>query len=553
MHHRARVVALLAATTIVPAACAPRPAGSRAEPGYAESAGAAARYRNPIIHADYSDPDVIRVGDDFWMTASSFGSVPALPILHSRDLVHWRIVNHAIPRMPPEFDVPQHGNGVWAPSIRHHDGQFWIYWGDPDRGIYMVKTRDPLGAWEPPVLVHAAKGWIDPTPLWDDDGEAYLVHAFARSRAGIKHRLVVNRMSADGTRLLDEGTLVFMDSAAHPTAEGPKFHKRDGWYWILAPAGGVATGWQLAMRSRSPLGPYEARVVLAQGSTAVNGPHQGAWVELKGAEHWFVHFQDAGAYGRIVHLQPMTWRDGWPVIGDDADGDGTGQPVAEHPMPDVGRAYPPVAPQTSDEFDGPRLGLQWQWAGNPRPDWYTLTAQRGMLTLRPQPLPAATTNLWVVPNLLLQKLPARAFTAMTRVASTTGLAVGEQAGIVMLGRDYAYVALRHTATGYEIVQARVMDAEADAAAEASVVVASVDPPIHLRVTVSDGALCQFAWSADGIRYTPIGAPFTAREGRWIGAKVGLFATRPAHSRTGGAADFDFFHVTTGSDSLAASR
>ena len=283
-------------------------------------------YRNPVIFADYSDPDVIRVGSDFYLTSSSFESVPALPILHSRDLVHWRIINHAVRRLGPDFDAPQHGNGVWAPSLRFHDGWFYIFYGDPDRGIYMVRTRDIRGRWNQPVLIKEAKGWIDPCPLWDDDGNAYLVHAFANSRAGIKSVLHVNRMAPDGTALIDEGTLVFDGHANHPTIEGPKFYKRDGWYYIFAPAGGVPTGWQTVLRSRSPLGPYEDRIVMNQGRTSVNGPHQGGWVA---ARQWrqLVHaLSGSRRGGRVVHLQPMTWRaDGWPVIGDDADGDGIGR------------------------------------------------------------------------------------------------------------------------------------------------------------------------------------------------------------------------------------
>src|SRR5688500_2023169 len=272
------------AVLIALAACASPAAGQAWSPDAGDG-----RYRNPIIFADYSDPDVIRVGGDFYMTSSSFGSLPALPILHSKDLVHWTIINHAIPRFPDAaFDAPQHGNGVWAPSLRYHDGWFWIFYGDPDRGIYRVRTRDIRGAWEPPVLVHAARGWIDPAPLWDDGGNAYLVHAFARSRSGIKHVLHVNRMTPDGTRLLDEGTQVFMDSIAHPTMEGPKFYKRNGWYYIFAPAGGVPTEWQTVLRSRHVYGPYEDRIVLAQGSTAINGPHQGGWVETPGGEDWFI-------------------------------------------------------------------------------------------------------------------------------------------------------------------------------------------------------------------------------------------------------------------------
>ena len=499
----------------------------------------AGRYKNPIIFADYSDPDVIRVGEDFYMTASSFGSVPGLPILHSRDLVHWRLINHAVRRLGADFDAPQHGNGVWAPSIRYHDGAYYIYYGDPDRGIFMVKTRDIRGAWDAPVLVKAAKGWIDPCPLWDDDGNAYLVHAFANSRAGIKSVLHVNRLSSDGTRVLDEGTLVFDGHEHHPTIEGPKFYKRDGWYYIFAPAGGVPTGWQAVLRSRNVLGPYKDRIVLAQGRTAVNGPHQGAWISLKNGDDWFIHFQDRDAYGRIVHLQPMAWRaDDWPVIGADADSDGTGEPVLASRMPRVGRRYPAEVPQTSDEFNSTRLGLQWQWQGNDQPGWYSLAAHRGLLRLNAQPLPSDGANLWMVPSLLLQKLSAPAFTASTAVS--LGGSGDETAGLVVFGTDYAYVALRRSGAVTDIVQARASDAPKGEREQVGAPVRVNSRSVHLRVTVSDSALCRFAYSVDGRSWTSFGEPFKARKGRWVGAKVGLFAVSAVGKST--SADFAFFRV-----------
>ena len=227
-------------------------------------------YQNPIIHADYSDPDVTRVGDDFYMIASSFNAAPGLPILHSRDLVNWKIIGHALKRQPP-FDVyakPQHGNGVWAPAIRFHEGEFYIYYPDPDYGIYLVKAKHPSGPWSEPLLIKEAKGWIDPSPLWDADGKAYLVSAMAASRSGIKSILVVSRMSTDGTKVLDDGVLVFDGHDKHPTVEGPKLYKRNGYYYIFAPAGGVEIGWQLVLRSKSIYGPYEERIVMAQGKTA---------------------------------------------------------------------------------------------------------------------------------------------------------------------------------------------------------------------------------------------------------------------------------------------
>ena len=209
-------------------------------------------YTNPVIFADYSDPDVIRVGDDFYLTASSFNCVPGLPILHSRDLVNWTIVGHAFPKFNyGNFDAPQHGNGVWAPSLRHHNGEFYIYYGDPDFGIFMAKTKNPAGPWEPLACVREAKGWIDCCPFWDDDGNAYLVHAFANSRAGISNILHLNRMSPDGKSLLDDGQLIIDGNARGlTTLEGAKMYKRNGYYYVLAPAGGVTGGYQMAFRSK---------------------------------------------------------------------------------------------------------------------------------------------------------------------------------------------------------------------------------------------------------------------------------------------------------------
>ena len=255
-------------------------------------------YKNPILFADYSDPDVIRVGDDFYLTASSFNAVPGLPILHSRDLVNWEVINYAVRRLEPEdvYSKPQHGNGIWAPAIRYHNGEFFIYYGDPDFGLFVTKAKDPAGQWSKPVRINNEKGWIDPCPLWDDDGTAYLVHAFAGSRAGIKSVLVVNKMNREGTQVLDKGVIIFDGHDADPTVEGPKFYKQNGWYYVLAPAGGVPTGWQLALRSKSIYGPYEKKVILAQGKSPINGPHQGALVDTQTGEWWFLHFNDKGAY-----------------------------------------------------------------------------------------------------------------------------------------------------------------------------------------------------------------------------------------------------------------
>ena len=498
-------------------------------------------YKNPIIYADYSDPDVIRVGSDFYLTASSFNSSPGLPILHSKDLVNWRIIGHALQYQTPlnVFAKPQHGNGAWAPAIRYHDNYFYIFYPDPDYGIYMLKARNAAGPWSAPLLIKSAKGWIDPCPFWDDDGNAYLIHAWANSRAGIKSVLHINKMSADGTKILDEGKMVFDGHEHHPTIEGPKLYKRNGYYYIFAPAGGVSTGWQTVLRSKNIYGPYEDKIVMDQGQTQINGPHQGAWVELRSGESWFIHFQDRGSYGRIVHLQPMQWLNDWPVIGKDNDRDGKGEPVAVYKKPKVGAQYTIAVPQTSDEFASRALGLQWQWHANSEKTWSSLVARPGWIRLNSMPLPLEAVNLWLVPNLLLQKLPAPTFISTTRI-DVNGLLPNEEAGLVMMGMNYSYLAVVRTDQGFRLERTICEDAPKETEETEEAGVDLTDGSLYLRIAVGPDALCRFSYSKDGVRFTEIGEPFKAREGRWIGAKVGLFAASLTQAQRQGFADFDWF-------------
>jgi beta-xylosidase len=488
------------------------------------------RYRNPILHADYSDPDVTRAGDDFWMTASSFNCTPGLPILHSRDLVNWRLVNYALKNLPhPRYDQVQPGCGVWAPSIRYHAGKFWIFFPTPDEGFYLTTATDPAGDWSEPHLVQAGKGLIDPCPLWDDDGQAYLVHAYAGSRAGIKHRVRVCPMAPDGSRLLGEGQIVFHEPERHPTLEGPKFMKRDGWYYILAPAGGVATGWQIALRSRHIYGPYEDKILLAQGRTPINGPHQGALVDTPAGEWWFLHFQDAGLYGRILHLQPVRWADGWPLMGVPGP-DGIGDPVLEFDKP----ALPTARPEslaTSDEFTSSNLALQWQWHANHRDDWHSLTARPGWLRLFAQP---AADRLENTPNLLLQKFPAHSFAVETCVELDG--ADNVEAGLLIAGRSSAAIAVIKSGPRQQLVLR--MDTNVMMLAE------TASRSIRLRVWVAEGGGCEFAYAEDGGQFIPASQTFQAQPGVWIGAKVGLYAVTDAPSGKSWA-DFDYFQFQAG--------
>ncbi|MBQ0056147.1 MAG: glycoside hydrolase 43 family protein [Bacteroidales bacterium] len=539
-------------------------------------------YRNPIIDADYSDPDVCRVGNDYYMTSSSFACFPGLQILHSTDLVNWEIIGHALDDdypVLPEYagsDIDwhkriQHGNYVWAPSIRYHDGWFYIYCGDPDQGLFMTKTQDPAGTWEPIVWVKRGKGLIDCCPLWDDDGKAYLSHGCAGSRAGVKSVLFVAPMSADGTHVTGPSRIVYDGHEEQPTIEGTKFYKRNGYYYIMSPAGGVKYGWQTELRSRSPFGPYEEYVGMAQGKSAVNGPHQGAWIDTQNGEDWFIHFQDKHAYGRVVHLQPARWVNDWLVIGEDKDGDGCGDPVAKWKKPNLPSSGS-FQPSEDDEFDSTELGLQWQFEGPWSHYWYFCDAANSRLRLYGVQQPEDFHNLSDIQNALLQKFPTENFTVTSRlrfIPNPDYKPKGEEAGFIIKGMDYAAlkfvstndgVVLRHVTCRdamkgkQETIHSEIALDFAPMTQPATVQYAvddipqprSATPYIYVRAKVwSKGigngihSYAQLSYSIDGKKFHDVGEPFEVKEGKWIGAKLGFFNSRPTVKNDGAMLDIDW--------------
>jgi len=522
-------------------------------------------YTNPVINADYSDPDVCvgPSGEDYYMTASSFQCTPGLPILHSRDLVNWEIVGYALKslyegdcKLTEHYNKVQHGNGVWAPSIRYHQGEYYIYWGDPDHGVYMVKTKNPAGEWEKPVCVIRGKGYIDTTPLWDEDGRCYLVNGWANSRSKFASVLTVREMSADGTKAIGQPVIVFDGNGTeNRTCEGPKFYKRDGWYWIMCPAGGVPEGFQLAMRSKSPYGPYEAKKVLQQGKTAINGPHQGAWVHTKYGEDWFLHFQDKEAYGRVMHLNPVDWSTGWPIMGK------KGEPVTTYKKPKSSGTVV-VNPVESDEFNAPTIGRQWQWQANYDEKFGVPTAF-GTMRIYTHKLDTDWKNLWTVPNMLLQKTPADEFTVTAKLRFTSK-ADGQMGGIIMMGHNYQALVVRREGREFKLIILTCQDADRGKAQQEELITTlkptaedkidykpGIHEDIYLRLRVSNaqaGAahggkpLVSFAWSQNGKKFTPCGSQYEMKQGKWIGAKFGFVAvdTNPKTDR--GWIDADWIRV-----------
>ncbi len=537
-------------------------------------------YINPVLQGDYSDPDVVRVGDDFYMTASSFTNVPGLPILHSKDLVNWTLIGHALQRNVPyaHHAVPRRGGGVWAPAIRYRNGMFFIYYPDPDFGIFLVTATNPKGPWSEPVLVDNTKGAIDPAPFWDDDGRGYLLYAFAASRAGINNIIQIKSLSEDGTRTLGAGRniieggklpLVKTSQGLKPwfTTEGPKLYKRDGWYYVFAPAGSVKGGWQGVFRSRNIYGPYEGRNVMDQGNTSMNGPHQGAWVDTppkggKPGEDWFIHFQDTDSYGRRVMLQPMEWNnDGWPIIGERQKGQDFGQPLWRHKKPNLATQEISVPPSNDDFQDGYHLG--WQWSSNYNDDWVD-NSVKGKLRLKSV---SSSMNLWEAGNLLTQKLPSMNFSATTQLSLSPNL-VGERAGLLVLGYDYGWIGLENTADGLKLVQVSRKGANLGGSEVVLTAPVKVTGPVWVRARLepievalpapnfehfwpsmlrATHAKVTFSYSLDGKEFSTVGPGITTLPGRWVGTQIGLFAQAasgtPSYVATRvGFADFEYFAV-----------
>jgi beta-xylosidase len=487
------------------------------------------RYKNPILFADYSDPDVIRDGSNYYLVASTFHFVPGIPILQSGDLVHWTIIGHVVQRMEmdPRYSMiggDRYGKGVWAPSIRKHNGLFYVYFPTPTEGIFVSTAPKMSGPWSAPTAVIAGAGLEDPCPFWDDDGQAYLVHS--KTGAG---PLILHRMSADGKHVLDAGTVIVQDPEHLPVLEGPKLYKRDGYYYIFAPFGGVGSGAQAVLRSRHIDGPYDYRVVLAQGATNINGPHQGAYVETPDGQGWFVHFQADGAHGRIVHLEPVRWKEDWPAIGDDPDGASAGQPVSSSPIPDDVRAASQQRPQTSDEFNEDKLAPQWEWNHNPDDAHWSLSARPGFLRI----IPTHADGLLSARNTLTECMQDNSFEFTTRI-DLAGMKSGVHAGLAMFEKS---------ASGLEVVQAgserRLFFFHLQNRTPGPVLRQGI---LQLRVHV-DGDEAHYSYSLDdGKSFQDLGTATPIRFSWWKGSRPAVFAYTTEQTDDGsGAVDFDWAH------------
>ncbi|MBN2533181.1 MAG: glycoside hydrolase 43 family protein [Spirochaetales bacterium] len=471
-------------------------------------------YRNPVLNADYSDPDVIRTGSDFYMICSDFHFM-GMPVLHSRDLVNWSLISQVYRRLEfsPQYDrMEGYGKGSWAPALRYHNGLYYLYFCTPDEGLYMSTAKVPAGPWSSLHEVKRISGWEDPCPFWDDDGKAYLGHSIVGAGP-----IIIHRMSPDGTKLLDEGRIVYTGKIA----EGTKIYKRNGLYYLIIPEGGVENGWQTAARSTSLYGPYERKTVLSQGKTAINGPHQGGMVELESGETWFLHFQSAGVLGRVCHLQPVQWIDDWPVMGLDEE------PVTIFKKPGIPGSFPVCSPRISDDFESPELGPQWQWNHNPVDTNWTLTERPGYLRLKS--LPAR--DIIHARNTLTQRLMGNTGHISIKL-DTSFMTHGQTAGIAFTGI--------HQENWIGVIKSdenlRIKAITSNITWNGPVTGNKI---IFFNTDIDINGSTRFSFSFDNVDFFTLGGNCTLESAFWKGARIGLFTYH--HNGKGGCADFDLFY------------
>lgn len=402
-------------------------------------------YKNPILHMDFSDPDAIRVGEDFFMISSSFNQLPGIPVLHSKNLVEWKIVNYVYEKLPFEkFNNVCHGDGSWAPSIRYHNGTYYVTIPFPDEGIYVSETKDPFGEWSELRPLIQGSGYEDPCPIWTEDGRCYVVMGFIKNKIGFNSELGVCEVTPDLTKVIEDYKIVYDGHDGQPIIEGPKFHYINGYYYIMAPAGSVKTGWQTCLRSKNIYGPYEVKIVLIQNDSLTNGPHQGALIDLddEGKNWAFIHFQDKRPYGRIVHLEPVTWANDWPFCGK-TDCITAGSPVDEGEYPINVKTDFEI--KMSNDFTTGKLLPVWQSPANKTKEFYSIDENGLRLNALKNDKP---NELNLYPNLLSQMVAYKEFN-IGLLVDVSNLEDGDSFSFTVTGKKYTYIEIKKEIDSYK--------------------------------------------------------------------------------------------------------
>jgi beta-xylosidase len=492
-------------------------------------------YRNPVLPADYSDLDCIRVGPDYYAISSTFQYSPGMVVLRSKDMVNWLIIGHVVSdvtEIGPEMNwdrMNRYGKGVWAGAIRYHDGKFWVYFGTADEGYFMSTAKNPAGPWEPLHRVMNESGWDDCCPFWDDDGQGYFVGTHFKD--GYKTWLF--KLTADGRDLVPDSR-VLVNEGEH--REANKLYKINGTYYHFFSEHKAGVGRYVMMqRAQTITGPYTEKHRLSHAQTAVHEPNQGGLVQTEKGDWYFLTHHGHGDWeGRPASLLPVTWVDGWPILGEvGQDGVGTMVWHARKPVP----ASPLLTPQTDDAFDGPALGVQWEWNYQPRADRWSLTERSGYLRLHAWK-PLRPDDLKRAGNTLTQRVMRTSHNVVTAELDVAGLVDGQVAGLCHYSRNYATIAVRREQSVLTIESARNQTILSGPAFKGRT--------IWLRSEWGLDGVCRFSFSIDGKTFDQLGDTYAFGWADYRGERVGLFS----YNNRGDAGYADFGSFTYHYDSAA---
>lgn len=506
-------------------------------------------FTNPLFYDEFSDPDLIRVGDDYYLTGTTMHAMPGLPVLHSRDLVNWRLLGYACERLDlgPEYRLEDgkeaYGQGIWAPCLRYDGGTWHIFANVNKHGTLHFTARDPAGPWIRTVM----KRSLHDLSVLFDDGKAYVVWGY--------QDLQFAQLNADLTDIVP-GTQRTLFEKSAGMGEGAHFYKIDGRYFILS-AWWDGRMRMVAARADRLDGPWEVNrdisvdedFGLAEGNRLwkTDGPpfaiqpgnpasrgrmslHQGGIVSTVAGEWWGFSMMDANSVGRLTCLSPVTWHDGWPYFGLPGN---LGRTPRTWTKPRTAHASLPATPyQRSDDFSGPRLANVWQWNHVPDDERWSLAERPGFLRLRALP----ATDFWRARNTLTQRAVGPASVA-TALLDASGLKPGDTAGLALLNLPHAWLGVRRTADGLALEQFDQATGEIHRAPLAG-------DRVWLRASCDfRRELATFSYSVDGREFQPIGGEVTLvfQLKTFQGVRFGLFAFN-ASGTSGGHADFDDFSL-----------
>lgn len=476
-------------------------------------------YVNPVLPGDYSDPDVIRVGDDYYAISSTLHCSPGMAVLHSKDLVNWRMIGHVVNDLTsigPEYNynrMNRYGRGVWAGAIRFHKDKYWVYFFTPDEGLFMSTAADPAGPWEPLHQVWEVSGWDDCCPFWDDDGQGY----FVATNFADNYNIHLFKLSEDGKELLhDSDTIIHQ----HKGSEANKLYKINGTYYyfhseVVRREAGMEVRVVMMLRAEHIYGPYEEKELIhTHGMEIDREPNQGGLVQTVSGDWYFISHQGTGGYyeGRTLHLLPVTWVDGWPIIGNDTDGDGIGEMVWGGRKPING--LPVTVLSTNDDFERAVLEPYWEWNHQPRANKWSLAERPGYLRLHAcQPIDKD--NFFTVCNVISQRAFRTAHNVATVIIEISGMADGQEAGLCHFAQTYCKIGVQqqngtrvlkfnHSGTitwGPELSRCT----------------------LWLRSVWNIDGINRFEYSVDGVHFTSFGDAYQLGWGNYRGDRIGLYS------------------------------